>query len=68
VSAEEFTTLEELIEALDQETACRVARLVVGCGASISLALEAVQVATPDASEPQIGISRELAVGRQERN
>jgi len=52
MSAEGITTLEEQIEALDQETACRVVRLVVECGASVSLALEAVQDATPDESEP----------------
>ncbi|MFL5806167.1 MAG: hypothetical protein ACJ8CR_31110 [Roseiflexaceae bacterium] len=51
MSAEEFTTLEEQIDALDRETACRVARLVVECGASLSLALEAVQDATTDMSE-----------------
>jgi hypothetical protein len=30
------------IDALDKKTACRVARLVVECGASVSLALLAV--------------------------
>jgi hypothetical protein len=52
MSAEEFTALEEEIEALDRETACRVARLVMECGASLSLALEAVQAAEPGLSEP----------------
>jgi hypothetical protein len=51
MSAEEFKALDEQIKALDQETACRVALLVVECGASLSLALEAVQDATSDASE-----------------
>ena len=50
--AEEFTALEAQIEALDTQTACRVARLVVECGASISLALLAVQDADPGVSEP----------------
>lgn len=52
MSAEEFTALEEQIDALDKEIACRVALLVVECGASLSLALEAVRDATPDVSEP----------------
>jgi hypothetical protein len=49
--AEEITAIEEQIEALDRETACRVARLVVECGASLSLALLAVQDAAPDVDE-----------------
>jgi hypothetical protein len=50
MSAEELT-LEAQIEALDRETACRVALLVVECGASLSLALLAVQDADPGLSE-----------------
>jgi hypothetical protein len=52
MSAEEFKVLEAQINQLDRETACRVALLVVECGASLSLALEAVQDATSDESEP----------------
>jgi hypothetical protein len=52
MSAEEFTALEAQIDALDKATACRVALLVMECGASLSLALEAVQDATSGMSDP----------------
>jgi hypothetical protein len=42
MAPEEFTALEAQIDALDNESACRVARLVVECGASVPLALLAV--------------------------
>jgi hypothetical protein len=42
MAPEEFTALEAQIEALDRESACRVARLVIECGASIPLAILAV--------------------------
>src|SRR5262245_45246725 len=42
MAPEEFTALEAQIEALDNESACRVARLVIECGASIPLAMLAV--------------------------
>ncbi|HET9223068.1 MAG TPA: hypothetical protein VFO07_11215 [Roseiflexaceae bacterium] len=42
MAPEEFTELEAQIDALDQESACRVARLVIECGASIPLAMQAV--------------------------
>ena len=42
MAPEEFTALEAQIDALDQESACRVARLVIECGASIPLAMQAV--------------------------
>jgi hypothetical protein len=42
MAAKEFPAF-EAFEALDKETACRVARLVVECAASVPLALLAVQ-------------------------
>jgi hypothetical protein len=42
MAPEEFTALDAQIDALDKESACRVARLVIECGASISLAMQAV--------------------------
>jgi hypothetical protein len=42
MAPEEFTALEAQIDALDHESACRVARLVIECGASIPLAMLAV--------------------------
>ena len=42
MAPEEFTTLDAQIDALDKESACRVARLVIECGASIPLAMQAV--------------------------
>jgi hypothetical protein len=42
MAPEEFTALEAQIDALDRESACRVARLVIECGASIPLAMLAV--------------------------
>jgi hypothetical protein len=42
MAPEEFTALDAQIEALDQESACRVARLVIECGASIPLAMQAI--------------------------
>jgi hypothetical protein len=42
MAPEEFTVLDAQIAALDRESACRVARLVIECGASIPLAMQAV--------------------------
>ena len=42
MAPEELTALEAQIDALDKESACRVARLVIECGASIPLAMQAV--------------------------
>ena len=42
MAPEEITALDAQIDALDQESACRVARLVIECGASIPLAMQAV--------------------------
>ena len=42
MAPEEFTALDAQIAALDSESACRVARLVIECGASIPLAMQAV--------------------------
>jgi hypothetical protein len=42
MAPEELTALDAQIDALDQESACRVARLVIECGASIPLAMQAV--------------------------
>jgi hypothetical protein len=42
MAPEEFTALDAQIDALDSESACRVARLVIECGASIPLAMQAV--------------------------
>jgi hypothetical protein len=42
MAPEEFKALDAQIDALDNESACRVARLVVECGASIQLAMQAV--------------------------
>ena len=42
MAPEEFTVLDAQIAALDKESACRVARLVIECGASIPLAMQAV--------------------------
>ena len=42
MAPEEFTALDAQIDALDKESACRVARLVIECGASIPLAMQAV--------------------------
>ena len=42
MAPEEFTALDAQIAALDNESACRVARLVIECGASIPLAMQAV--------------------------
>jgi hypothetical protein len=43
---QDIAAIEAQIEALDKETACRVARLVVECGASVPVALLAVQDAS----------------------
>jgi hypothetical protein len=53
MAPEEFTALEAQIDALDSESACRVARLVIECGASIPLAMQAV--ADADARRIDIG-------------
>ena len=42
MAPEEFSALDAQIDALDSESACRVARLVIECGASIPLAMQAV--------------------------
>jgi hypothetical protein len=42
MAPEDFRALDAQIDALDSESACRVARLVVECGASIPLAMQAV--------------------------
>jgi hypothetical protein len=45
MAAYELATLEAQVDALDQVTARRVARLVLECGSSLALALQAVQEA-----------------------
>ena len=42
MAPEELTALETQIDGLDKDSACRVARLVIECGASIPLAIQAV--------------------------
>jgi hypothetical protein len=43
MTSQDFAAIEAQIEELDKETACRVARLVVECGAPVPVALLAVQ-------------------------
>jgi hypothetical protein len=59
----ELTALEMQVNALDRETARRVARLVLECRASLPLALLAVQDADSGRASAvkQPGISKRLA-------
>jgi hypothetical protein len=54
MAPEEFTALDAQIDALDKESACRVARLVIECGASIPLAMQAV--ADADAKHRDVAV------------
>lgn len=57
MATQPLTALEAQLNALDEATACRVARLVLECRSSLELALVAVQeanrTATPDPRDPQ---------------
>jgi hypothetical protein len=65
MAPEEFTALETQIDALDSESACRVARLVIECGASIPLAMQAV--ADADARRKDNAARQRRASGSQQR-
>ena len=54
MAPEELTALDAQIDALDQESACRVARLVIECGASIPLAMQAI--ADADAKRTDVAV------------
>jgi hypothetical protein len=65
------------IDTLDKKTACRVARLVVECGASVSLALSAVldadrttaqQVKADTQPHPRGKLAETLAVWRSTKH
>ncbi len=60
MSPQKIAELEAQINALDQETAYRVTRLVMGCGASLQLALQAVQDAD-DMQRSRYGESKPMA-------
>lgn len=52
MSLEEINVLEAQVSALDRETARRVTHLVTQCGASLKLALQAVQDADSAIQKP----------------